>query len=358
MKKFVALLLSLVMIITLVACASSSTSKSSESAAKSSEEAASAGSVSEAAASVKASSSAAASASASSPVAENKSIKIGVSFGQNVHPFFVAMQLGIEAACKDLGITDYTILAADSSLETQVSQIENLVTMGCDVILLNPYDSDGVANAVAAALDAGVGVFTMDIDCEGSTAFVASDNYVVGQMLGDYIVKKLGGEGQVAIIDGISVTSLKDRTDGFMATIKDSNIKVVAEQQTAMSRDTALASAETILQAHPDINAFVGVNENSGMAILSAVTSANLSGIILTTVDATSENMAAIRDGKVDVGISQNPYMMGYTAVEQALKWFNGESIEEFIEVPVEYMTIDNVSQYIEREKGYGVEVG
>ena len=82
---------------------------------------------------------------------EAKPIKIGVSFGQNVHPFFVAMQLGIEAACKELGITDYTILSADSVLETQVSQIENLVSMGSDVILLNPYDSDGVVNAVRSA---------------------------------------------------------------------------------------------------------------------------------------------------------------------------------------------------------------
>ncbi|MCD8249868.1 MAG: substrate-binding domain-containing protein, partial [Lachnospiraceae bacterium] len=78
-------------------------------------------------------------------------ITIGVSFGQNVHPFFVAMQLGIEQACEDYGIENVNILAADSSLETQVTQIENLVTMGCDVILLNTYDTDGVVNEVAAA---------------------------------------------------------------------------------------------------------------------------------------------------------------------------------------------------------------
>lgn len=95
---------------------------------------------------------------------EAKDITIGVSFGQNVHPFFVAMQKGIEQACTDLGVENCNILAADSSLETQVSQIENLVTKGCDVLLLNPYDSDGVVNAVQAATDKGVGVFTMDVD--------------------------------------------------------------------------------------------------------------------------------------------------------------------------------------------------
>lgn len=257
-----------------------------------------------------------------------KDISIGVSFGQNVHPFFVAMQKGIEQACTDLGVENCNILAADSSLETQVSQIENLVTKGSDVLLLNPYDSDGVVNAVEAATEKGVGVFTMDVDCEGSTSFVASDNKKVGEMLADAVIEQLDGKGKIAIIDGITVTSLKDRTDGFMNKIKDT-----------------------------DIDAFVGVNENSGMAILSAATSAGLSDLYITTVDATAENMSAIRDGKVAIGVSQDPYKMGYTAVEQAIKWYQGEEPEEFIEVPVEYMDKENIQDFIDREKGYGVEV-
>lgn len=284
-------------------------------------------------------------------------ITIGVSFGQNVHPFFVAMEAGIKKACEDKGVKKYNILSADSSLETQNSQLENLVTMGCDAILLNPYDSEGVVNAVADANKAGVGVFTMDINCEGSTAFVASDNKEIGRMLATYVVEQLGGKGKIAIVDGITVTSLKDRTEGFMEVIKESDIEVVAEQQTAHGRETALGSAENILQAHPDINAFVGINENSGMAILSAVTSANLQDVLITTVDATSENLVAIRDGKVSVGVSQDPYQMGYQAVEQAIKWCQGEKVDEFVEVKVEYMNKDNVAEFIKRETGYGVEI-
>ena len=74
-------------------------------------------------------------------------------------------------------------------------------------------------------------------------------------------------------------------------------------------------------------------------------------------MDATAENLAAIRDGKVEIGISQNPYLMGYQAVEQAVKWFRGDEIEKFIEIPVEYMDKTNVDEFIEREKGYGVEI-
>ena len=85
--------------------------------------------------------------------------------------------------------------------------------------------------------------------------------------------------------------------------------------------------------------------------------SAGLSDLYITTVDATAENMSAIRDGKVAIGVSQDPYKMGYTAVEQAIKWYQGEETEEFIEVPVEYMDKDNIQDFIDREKGYGVEV-
>lgn len=58
--------------------------------------------------------------------ADAEEITIGVSLGQNVHPYFVAMQLGIEKECEDYGISKLNILSADGSLETQVSQIEKL----------------------------------------------------------------------------------------------------------------------------------------------------------------------------------------------------------------------------------------
>lgn len=74
----------------------------------------------------------------------------------------------------------------------------------------------------------------MDVDCEGSTSFVASDNYKVGEMLADAVIEQLDGKGKIAIIDGITVTSLKDRTDGFMDKIKDTDIEVVAEQRLHM----------------------------------------------------------------------------------------------------------------------------
>jgi len=288
-------------------------------------------------------------------------MSIGVSFGQNVHPFFKAMQKGIEDACSAYGITKVSVQSADSTLEKQVTQIENLATSGITSLLVNPYDSAGVATAVQSAIDAGVNVFSMDISIDGAspTYHIASDNKKIGTMLAQKLDEMLGGEGKIAILDDPSVSSLKLRQEGFEEYIKNNTkIEIVADQLGAIQRTDALAAAETVLQAHPDIDAFVGINENSAMGIASAIQSAGLSdkGIIVTGVDSTEDVMSGIKDGTLAFGVAQNPYQMGYMSVQNAIKVYNGETVDDVIELDCEYMTKDNVDQYIEREAAYNTD--
>ena len=71
---------------------------------------------------------------------------------------------------------------------------------------------------------------------EGSTSFVASDNYKVGEMLADAVIEQLDGKRRKNCHrDGITVTSRKTESDGFMDKIKDTDIEVV-EQQDCMQR--------------------------------------------------------------------------------------------------------------------------
>lgn len=285
-------------------------------------------------------------------------MSIGVSFGQNVHPFFKAMQKGIEDACADYGIEKTSIQSADSSLEKQVTQIENLTTSGITSLLVNPYDSEGVSVAVQDAINAGVNVFSMDISISGAepTYHVASDNKKIGELLAQRLDEELGGEGKIAILVEPSVSSLKDRQEGFENYIKDNtNIEIVAEQLGAIERTDALEAAETVLQAHSDIQAFVGINENSAMGIASAIQSAGLSdqGIIVTGVDSTEDVMNGIKDGYISYGVAQNPYQMGYMSVQDAIKVYNGAEVDPVIQLDCEYMTADNIDYYIEREAAY-----
>ena len=286
-----------------------------------------------------------------------ENVSIGVSFGQNVHPFFKAMQKGIEDACADYGIENVSIQSADSSLEKQVSQIENMTTSGITALLVNPYDSEGVATAVQGAIDEGVNVFSMDISIDGAepTYHIASDNKKIGALLAERLDEMIGGEGKIAILVDPSVSSLKLREEGFKEYIEGTNIEIVAEQLGAIERTDALEAAETVLQANDDLAAFIGINESSAMGIVSAIQAAGLAedGIIVTGVDSTEDVMKGIKDGFLAYGVAQNPYQMGYMSVQNAIKVANGEEVEPVIELDCEYMTADNVDFYIEREAAY-----
>jgi ribose transport system substrate-binding protein len=282
-------------------------------------------------------------------------ITIGFSFGQNQHPFFVAMQKGAETAAAELGVT-LVVQSADNSLERQVSQIENLVQRNVQAIIINPYDSEGVATVTNEALAKGVKVFAVDINVIGAdvTAFVASNNIKIGEMLADYVIQHVSPNAKIAMISNPQVTSTKQREDGFLDKIASTNIQLVANQGAGMERTRALEAAETLLQAQPNIEAFIGINESSAMGILGACQAHGRTNILVTGVDATDDIMNAIKnETQLSIGVSQDPYQMGYLSVQNAVKGIKGQPLEKFIEVPIEYMTIDNIDQFIAREKQY-----
>lgn len=285
-----------------------------------------------------------------------KSIKLGFSFGQSVHPFFIAMEKGARDAAKAAGV-EIDVTSADYKLENQLSNCEDLLQKGVNALLLNPIDSKALANVANEAKQKGVGVFTVDINVVGAeaTAFVASDNKEIGRMAAKYFIQKLNGKGKIAIIGWPTITSCGDREIGFKEEIaKQPGIQIVANQGTGMERSKALESAETILQAHPDIDAIFGVNESGAMGALGAVQARNLKNIFIVGVDATPDNLTSIKNGtQFEAAIAQDPYLMGKLAVENAIKHINGESIDKVIPVQIDLVTKDNVDKFITREAQY-----
>lgn len=291
--------------------------------------------------------------------ADDGSPTVAFSFGQSVHPFFVAMQGGAEAYAEENDIT-LRVMSADYKVETQVQQIEDLLQQGIDGLLVNPVDSAGLTNAVQNALSSDVPVIPVDINVIGAevTSFVESDNVQIGRDAADYIAEQLGGEGKVALIGLPTVTSTSQREEGFVEALENhSGIELVANAGDGMQRETALASAETILEANPDLDAVYGVNESSAMGALSAAQARGLDDLLIVGVDATPDLLNAIQDGTaISATIAQDPYQMGYIAMELMHKKIQGEEISAHQAAPIDLVTIDNVQEFIDREAAYASE--
>ncbi|MFV0452420.1 MAG: sugar ABC transporter substrate-binding protein [Propioniciclava sp.] len=283
---------------------------------------------------------------------------VAFSFGQSVHPFFVAMQQGAEKYAEESGI-ELKVMSADYKVETQVQQIEDLTQQNVDGLLVNPVDSAGLTNAVQGVLNAGLPVIPVDINVVGVevTSFVESDNVQIGRDAANYIAEQLGEEGKVAIIGLPTVTSTAQREEGFVEALKDHpGVELVANAGDGMQRETALASAETILEANPDLDAVYGVNESSAMGALSAVQARGLD-ILIVGVDATPDLLTAIDDDtEIRATIAQDPYQMGYMAMELMHKKLMGEDIPDHESAPIDLVTKDNVQEFIDREAAYAAD--
>ena len=74
-----------------------------------------------------------------------------------------------------------TIVGCEENASTQISQIENFITSGCDMIMVHPHDADAVEASCKNALDAGIKVMCWDNEMETPqlTGFLTTQRLVM-----------------------------------------------------------------------------------------------------------------------------------------------------------------------------------
>ena len=255
---------------------------------------------------------------------------IGASLLTQQHPFYneLAKAITAEAQAKNVPVE---ISIANQDLNKQLADIEDFIVKGVDVIIMSPVDSKGALAAVARAQAAGIKVITVDVPVEGAqvASYIGTDNYAGGVKAGELMAEQLGGKGQVAIIDYPLVQSVVNRVNGFKEAIaKHPDIKIVSIQ-TGITRAEALAVAQNMLQANPDINGIFGFGDDAALAAAVAVKSSGLTGKVkVIGFDGMPEAIKAVDADPDFVGVIQQfPDQMGKLAVETAIKLQAGEDV-------------------------------
>lgn len=279
----------------------------------------------------------------------DKKLKIGLTVPTLGNPFFVAMSKGAKEVASKYDAEVITV-SADHDLAKQTAQIEDFITKKVDVILLSPFDSAGIAGAVAQAKAAGIPVVALDGFAEGGIdTVVMSDNVQAGRLAAEYLVKELDGKGNIVIIDGPPVSAVTDRIKGFNEVIKKyPDIKVVANQNGEGNREKALTVMESILTANKEINAVFTINDEEATGVQIAQEQAGRQDeFFVVSVDGAPAAVDALKKGGSFAGTSaQFPNQMVIDGVALALKIIDGEKVESEVLIPTEFITQENVDSY------------
>ncbi len=270
-------------------------------------------------------------------------LRIGISFQELDNPYFAAMKAAFDEAGKSLGAELY-ITDARHDVTKQTSDIEDLVQKGVDIILLNPTDSVGIESAVRMAKQKGVVVVALDAQANGPIdSFVGSKNYDAGVLAGEALAQSLGGQGPVAILDGIPVVPILERVRGFKDGIaRHPGIKLVDTQNGRQERSVAMGVTENLLQSHPDLKGIFSVNDGGALGALAAI-KASGRDVALVSVDGLAEVVDAIvAGGPFKATVAQFPRDQVRIALGIALAKHWGASVPAQIPLDVKLLTHEN----------------
>ncbi|AMM86993.1 ABC transporter substrate-binding protein [Martelella sp. AD-3] len=290
---------------------------------------------------------------ASGAQAQDKELNsIGISVGLLGNPFFVATIKGIEDRAREINPdVEITSVSADYDLNKQVSQIDNFIAKGVDIIMLNAVDDTAIAPAVNRAKNAGITIAAFDVSAPGADVTVMTDNIAAGQKACQYIVDALSGEGNVAIIKGPSSSSLNDRFTGCMEVFEaNDGINVVSNDQNGLAaREGGMNVMQGLLTRFSDLDAVFGANDPMALGAQLAAKQLGRTDIIITGVDGAPDTEKSLKDPNslLKASASQDPYVMAGEALELGYKFYQGEDIEETtVLLEPQLITADNIDEY------------
>jgi ribose transport system substrate-binding protein len=246
------------------------------------------------------------------------------------------------------------IVDSQNKIAKQVADIEDMLTQGIDVLVINPVDDAGIGVAIEAANKAGVPVVTIDRNGgKGDIAAkVGSDNYQAGYDAGEYCAKMHDQTGEVAQIMGMAGgADVRDRGQGFRDAIaKYPKMKIVFEQHGDWDTAKSQALTEDLLTSNPNV---VCIWAHADAMIMGAVNALKAAGKLeqVTTIGMGmyAGGPESIKAGDLTASWYMWPEKIGQVAGDVVVKILKGEKVEPFTRTPLDFVTIDNVDQYLNK---------
>lgn len=286
----------------------------------------------------------------------DKTFTIGFSNCSQDTPFFANMTPIIEEYAKTKGVKVVS-LNADNDVAKQNKDIQDLVTQGIDILITNPVNEDGPSAGIDACTRANIPVITVDKNVRsGNISWVGRDNKVMGRLVGERLIELLGGaekaSGVVLEIQGTAgSTTMMNRRDGFHEAIeKAPNLKIVQSTYCDYDRSKAIPATQDLLQANKDVVAIFGHNDDMAIGAAQVCQEQGLNDILVCGVDGLMEAVIGINDGTYACTASNDPVLLGQTAVDTALKVLNGEDVDSFVDAGTIVIDANNVADYVNEE--------
>lgn len=199
-------------------------------------------------------------------------------------------------------------------------------------------------------------------DYEHFAAFLTADDFNSGYVTAKYLFDKIGGKGKVCALYGVmGEDSAANRYKGFQAALEEyPEIEELAMEICSWSQDQAMTVTQTWLSTYEQIDAIWSANDTMGLGAIEALKLEGKNGQVLVNgIDGIAASYDAVLAGDMTCFIANNGYMlMGYGAAYAYEAAVNGKKVEKpIIQIDTPLVTADNVEEskamFIDGEPDY-----
>ncbi len=255
---------------------------------------------------------------------------------------------------------EITVVECKENANTQIGQIENFISAGTDIIIVQPQDPEAIEDICAEAREEGIKVVSWDEEMENSDINWIIENYDLGVEIGtqaaNWINEKFeDGACEVAVLGYPQTPILLERENGILDALKEKapNATVVANQP-AIDTTEGLNAMETILQANPDVKVVcciggggaAGANE----AFKGFYGSEVPEEVGIFSTDLTDEAVASMQNGEFNrmvVAITGNAYACGDVVYDLAIECAEGAEMDQNVYRDLIPVTLENLEEML-----------
>jgi ribose transport system substrate-binding protein len=252
-------------------------------------------------------------------------------------PYFTTMHCGAMAAAEAYNVELNWAGPAEWDFNKQQPFIDGALALEPDAMIIVPTDPDALVTYVQTWMDEGIPVVTADVTLSEPVELmgIESDQYSGGVEAAKAMFAMTGGEGSYYTV-GTTPGSYgsAQRVAGFVDTMKELNPDANM-LETCFAHHDATKSAECVSAAiigNPDLRGvYVAVSSTAAGAASALIEQGKAGDVVLMSYDADPQQVQDLKDGVYGTLIAQDPYQMGWLAVETLAKYLRGEITKEEI---------------------------
>ena len=212
---------------------------------------------------------------------------------------------------------------ASNDVQTQLSQVENMISSGADVVVIAAIEGSSLGEALQMAKENEIPVIAYDrllMDSDAVSYYATFDNYMVGTVQGTYIKDALD----------------LDNAEGpfnMKLVVKSGQIEFADVATPAWTTETAQSRAENILSSNyadgTNVDVWLCSNDSTALGVENAL-AANYTGTypIVTGQDCDIENTKNMIAGKQSMSVFKDTRTLASQVVKMVGQILAGEEVD------------------------------